>query len=242
MCRGRQLAVLRFLLLLSIILPVMHASVKSHPLPPIDDLIQRLPQLTVCRDSVADAVAAICACHRAGGKILLCGNGGSASDSDHIVGELMKGFQLPRPISPKDAAKLADEYGETGTELGRQLQRGVAAVSLGGQSAVLTAVANDTDPTLIYAQQVYALGRPGDIFLGISTSGSSRNVVAAARVARAFGLTVIALTGERKAPIDSLAHVLIKAPASETYLIQELHLPLYHAVCRAVEQELFGID
>jgi D-sedoheptulose 7-phosphate isomerase len=149
---------------------------------------------------------------------------------------------LSREIPSTDVARLAQACGEIGTELGRRLQRGVAAFSLAGQSALLTAVANDTDPTLIYAQQIYVLGRPGDVLVGISTSGASHNVIAAARVARAFGLTVIALTGERSAPIDSLAHVSIKAPASETYLIQELHLPLYHAICRAVELELFGAD
>jgi D-sedoheptulose 7-phosphate isomerase len=215
---------------------------STRALGPVDDMMRCLPQLEVCRDSLLAAVNVICACYRAGGKVLLCGNGGSASDADHIVGELMKGFQLSREIPSTDATRLAEACGEIGIDLARRLQRGVAALSLGGQSALLTAVANDTDPTLIYAQQIYVLGRPGDVFVGISTSGASRNVVAAARVARAFGLRVIALTGERGAPLDLLADVLIKAPASETYLIQELHLPLYHAICRAVEQELFGCD
>src|SRR5262249_51342305 len=145
----------------------MSSSVTTAPFEAVEDLIDRLPPLAACRESVVAAITSICTCYRNGGKLLLCGNGCSALDSDDIFGELMKGFQLPQEIPSPDLARLTKAFGVTGTELGQRLQRGVAAVSLGGQSALLTAVANDTDPSLIYAQQVYALGRPGDILIGI---------------------------------------------------------------------------
>ena len=182
------------------------------------------------------AVEAICDCHRAGGKVLVCGNGGSAADAEHIVGELVKQFKLPRAISPEHAQLLAP----MDAALSQKLQRGVAAISLVSQSALTSAIANDTDATMIFAQQVYVYGKPGDVVWGISTSGNSKNVVRALEVAKTFGMTTIGFNGANSADMDALCDILLKAPETETYKIQELHLPLYHAICMTVESELFG--
>ena len=182
------------------------------------------------------AVEEICKCHRAGGRVLVCGNGGSAADAEHIVGELAKEFKLPRAIPAPHAQKLA----AIDSLLSEKLQCGVAAISLVSQTSLATAIANDTDATMIFAQQTYVYGRSGDVVWGISTSGNSQNVVRAFQVARAFGMTTIGFTGAREAAMDEFSDVLIKVPETETYKVQELHLPLYHAVCMMVEAELFS--
>ncbi len=175
--------------------------------------------------------------------MLLCGNGGSAADSEHIVGELAKGFRLPRVISHTDADRLRDASGlapDDARALAAQLQRGVAAISLAGHPALASAIGNDTAGHMAFAQQVYVFGRPGDVLLGISTSGNAANVVQALGVARAFGLTTLGLTGSRPARMDALCDLLIKVPATETHTIQEYHLPVYHTICLMVEEQLFG--
>ena len=191
----------------------------------IDALIERIPALAGCADGMSKAVEAICRTHLAGGKILLCGNGGSAADSEHISGELLKGFLLPRHAE--------EGYPEA-------LQRGLCAIPLTSMSAALSAFANDCDPSLVFAQLTYAMGRAGDVFVGLSTSGNSKNVVEAAKVAKKAGLVTIALTGESGGALLDICDVTIRVPAKETYLVQEYHLPVYHAICAEVEARLFG--
>ena len=191
----------------------------------IEKLIERMPALAGCADAMCAAVDAICRAHLAGGKILLCGNGGSAADCEHISGELLKGFLLPRPA----------EEGYPNA-----LQRGLCAIPLTSMSAALSAFANDCDPALVFAQLTYAMGRAGDVFVGLSTSGNSQNVVEAAKVARRAGLVTVALTGESGGVHLDLCDVTIRVPAKETYLVQEYHLPVYHALCAEVEARLFG--
>ena len=191
----------------------------------IENLSKRFPALSATVGDIEAVVEIICRMHRERGKLLLCGNGGSAADCEHISGELLKGFLLRR---------------ENEGEVTSCLQRGVAAIPLPSFSASLSAFANDVEPSLIYAQLVYALGRQGDVWMGLSTSGNSKNVVEAARVARSMGLVTVGLTGESGGELSSLCDVTVRVPASETYLVQEYHLPVYHAICAEVEQRLFG--
>ena len=191
----------------------------------IEKLINRIPALAPLEAEIEGAVTAICEMHRAGGKLLLCGNGGSAADCEHISGELLKGFLQKR--EPRENVPSV-------------LQQGVAAIPLPSLSASLSAFANDVEPSLVYAQLTYALGRPGDVFMGISTSGNSKNVVEAAEVARRLGLVTIALTGASGGKLADICHVTIRVPENETYLVQELHLPVYHVICAEVEERLFG--
>jgi hypothetical protein len=206
---------------------------------PFDELIGRYPCLAACRDDIAAAGEALIAGFEAGGKLLVCGNGGSCADAEHIVGELMKGFLKKRPLPAREReAMQAACPSLPGTVLNR-LQGALPAVALTGSPALSTAFANDVDPALIFAQQVYGLGRPGDVFLGISTSGNAANVLAAAQTAKALGLTVLALTGRDGGRLKECADVAIVAPETETYRIQELHLPVYHALCAAAEAHFF---
>lgn len=191
----------------------------------IEMLIERMPVLAGCADAMQAAVDAICCIHLGGGKILLCGNGGSAADSEHISGELLKGFLLKRPAE--------EGYPEA-------LQRGLCAIPLTSMSAALSAFANDCEPSLVFAQLVYAMGRKGDLFLGLSTSGNSKNVVEAAKVAKRAGLFTVAMTGEGGGALGEICDAVISVPAKETYLVQEYHLPVYHAICAEVEARLFG--
>ncbi len=206
----------------------------------LDDLATRHPLLASQVEPLARAVEMICAAARGGGLVMTCGNGGSAADSEHIAGELVKGFMLRRELPPAERARFAAAGVPDAADLAGKLQGGVRTVSLTSNGALISAIANDTDPTLIFAQQVYVLGRPGDVLLGLSTSGNSRNVVAALQVARACGLRTIGFTGSAPAAMDAWSDVAIKAPAQVTPAVQELHLPLYHALCVAVEYELFG--
>jgi D-sedoheptulose 7-phosphate isomerase len=207
----------------------------------VDLLLERYPAVADCRLAIVDAIETILESHGRGGKILLCGNGGSAADAEHIVGELAKSFVLPRPIPLADREKLNAVVGSLiGNHLASQLQRGVSAIALSGSSPLATAIANDGDPNMVYAQMTYVHGRPGDVLIGISTSGNSKNVVAALTVARAGDMKTIGLTGSKPCKMDELCDVIVKVPAAETFKIQEFHLPIYHAICLTVEQELFG--
>ena len=206
----------------------------------LDAMLARQPHLNELAISVRRAAVRICECAQRGGKVLLCGNGGSAADSEHIAGELMKSFILPRRISTGDIERLRVSGAANADRLAERLQCGVAAVALGSNAAVSTAIANDTDAALIFAQQVYVLGRPGDVLIGLSTSGNSTNVVYAMEVARAFGIETIGFTGSTPAKLDALSDVLFKAPETETFRIQECHLALYHTLCLMVEESLFG--
>ena len=191
----------------------------------IEKLIERMPELSGCAEAMYKAVEAICRTHLAGGKILLCGNGGSAADCEHISGELLKGFLLPRHAE--------EGYPDA-------LQRGLCAIPLTSMSAALSAFANDCEPALVFAQLTYAMGRAGDVFVGLSTSGNSKNVVEAARVAKTLGLVTVGLTGAKGGLLADICECVIRVPETETYRIQEYHLPVYHAICAEVEALLFG--
>ncbi len=208
----------------------------------LDNLIARYPILTIAKDSITRAYETLADCFAAGGKLLIVGNGGSAADAEHIVGELMKSFCLPRPMSAafREAAESADP--EMGRVLGEGLQQGLPAIALSAHTALGTAWMNDCDPALVFAQQVAGYGRPGDVLLGITTSGNSLNIRYAALAARAAGLKVLSLTGAPGGKIAALSDVCIHVPATETFKVQELHLPVYHCLCLMLEERFFGQD
>ena len=200
-----------------------------------DELYVRYPALQPCAPVIARAHELLTAAYRAGGKVLTCGNGGSASDAEHIVGELMKKFRRPRALPPAVAAKLPPD-------LAARLEGGLPAVSLVSMTSLLTAFANDVAWETAFAQQVLALARPGDVLMVLSTSGNSANCVRAAEVMRAVGGSVIAFTGARHSALAHLADAAIAVPETETYRVQELHLPVYHALCAGVEAALYPSD
>ena len=204
----------------------------------LDTLIKRHPATEICNEAINAAYELLRDTFSGGRKLLICGNGGSCSDSDHIAGELMKGFMKKRPVSPAFRAALA----ATGADpaAADSLQEGLPAIALTAHGALITAVANDNAPAAIFAQQVMALGQPGDVLLALSTSGNSRNVVLAAQVAKARGLATIALTGASGGKLKSVCQVSICVPATLTPDIQELHLPIYHALCRMIEDHFFS--
>ncbi len=206
----------------------------------IQQLIKRYPSLTDCSPAVEQAQAILTECYRTGGKLLVCGNGGSASDALHIVGELMKGFVLPRTVGGEARECLLQCGGEDASYLTANLQGALPAIALGNESALSTAYANDVAPDLAFAQQTWGLGRAGDVLLGISTSGNSRNVLLAAKAARARGMKVLGLTGMGGGKLATLCDACIAVPERETYRVQELHLPIYHALCLALERTFFG--
>lgn len=206
----------------------------------IEELIARYPQLSCCRDQVEEAGRMLIRCFSSGHKLLVCGNGGSCADAEHIVGELMKGFLKKRPLSEEIRNKMKKENPALEDGLLDQLQCGLPAIALTGSPALSTAFANDVNPQLIYAQQVIGLGESGDILLGISTSGNAANVYAAAQVARGLEMKVIGLTGRDGGLLKVCADVCIIVPETETYKIQELHLPVYHALCAAAEAYFFN--
>ena len=175
-----------------------------------------------------------------GKKILLCGNGGSSADADHIAGELMKSFCYRRPIDEAFRRELSAQFPAAGAELAGALEGAIPAIALAGQIASVTAFSNDVDYRYAFAQQVYGLGAPGDVLIAISTSGNSANIVHACRVARVRGLRVIGLTGASGGHMLELCDVALRAPARETHLVQELHLPIYHALCLGLEERMFG--
>jgi D-sedoheptulose 7-phosphate isomerase len=176
---------------------------------------------------------------REGSKILLCGNGGSAADADHITGELVKSFCKKRPVAKNLAEKLPELDPEVGAFLAENLQGGIPAISLTYHNALSTAFANDVDPNLVFAQQCSVYGNAGDVFWGISTSGNAKNVYYAALTAKAVGLKVLGLTGKSGGKLRPLCDVCVCVPRTETYEVQELHLPIYHALCLYVEDELW---
>lgn len=206
----------------------------------IEELIFSYPGLDVCASDIKAAFEVLRDCYRRGGKVLICGNGGSASDAEHIVGELMKGYLLKRPLSDEVRAKLASASPQDGEYLADRLQGALPAISLVSQTSLLSAIANDTAADMVYAQQVYAYGREGDTLLGISTSGNSTNVTRAMQVARAFGIHTIGLTGRTGGKLKPLCDVCIRVPANDTMLVQERHLPIFHVLCAMLEEEFFG--
>ena len=193
----------------------------------------------ILRASIDTAIARLSNSYDAGGKLLICGNGGSAADCEHIVGELMKGFCLPRSLSSADRNRLTETCGDDAKFLGEKLQYGLPALSLVSHSSLITAIANDLDGDMIFAQQVWGIGKAGDVLLTISTSGNSQNVLLAAKVARAKEITVIGLTGGSGGQLATLCDVLINVQSNNVATIQELHLPIYHEICRSIEAHYF---
>ncbi len=193
-------------------------------------LLERYPKLSKCRKEITEALKLMTDTYENGGKILLCGNGGSAADCEHIVGELMKGFIKSRKVEDENIP----EY------LRCHLQGALPAISLPSQSALLSAYVNDAFPLMLYAQLVYGYGRENDLLIAISTSGNSENVVLASRVAKAKGMKVLSLTGEYGGELSAISDVIIKVPEKETYKVQEYHLPVYHWLCLKVEEHFFG--
>lgn len=206
----------------------------------IDTLINRYPNLIVCKDSVIKAYEILEESYSKGGKLLVCGNGGSASDSEHIVGELMKEFKLKRKVYAAQAEIMKTIDLELGTTLAEHLQGALPAITLTAHSSLITAFMNDSEPVLVFAQQVNGYGNPEDVFMGISTSGNSANVLYAAITAKARGLKVIGLTGAKESRLMKFADVCICVPETQTYKIQELHLPVYHCLCLMLEDKFFG--
>ena len=206
----------------------------------IDLLIDRYPKLESCKDDIEKAYLLLEECYQNDGKLLIAGNGGSAADSEHIAGELMKRFKIPRPVPTEFAEKLKEIDAVRGKNLAHNLERGLMAIPLVAHEALSTAYINDVDGIGVFAQQLYGFGRNGDVFLGISTSGNSKNVMSATVVARALGINVIGLTGFKGGELASIADVAIRVPEDETYMIQELHLPVYHCLCLMIEDRFFG--
>ncbi len=192
-------------------------------------LYERYPVLQACKADVERALELLVDTYRRGGKVLVCGNGGSAADSEHIVGELMKGFKLSRPVTDERIPEA----------LRAGLQGALPAISLPSQTAILSAFINDVSPEMMYAQLVYGYGKEGDVLLALSTSGNSVNVVKAVEVANCLGMKTIALTGAAESKLSALCTVTVRVPETETYKVQELHLPVYHYLCAETEKELF---
>lgn len=206
----------------------------------IDFLMTRYPVLETCKDDIIESYLIMEECYAHSGKLLIAGNGGSAADSEHIAGELMKRFKTPRPVSAEFARKLIEVDSERGAMLAHNLECGLMAIPLVAHEALTTAYINDVDGLGVFAQQLFGYGREGDVFLGISTSGNSRNVLNATVVARASGIKVIGLTGGDGGELAQVADVTVKVPERETYMIQELHLPVYHCWCLMLENKFFG--
>lgn len=205
----------------------------------LEELTSRYPVLEAVKGDVLAAYEILRDCYAGGGKLMIAGNGGSCADSEHIVGELMKGFVKPRRVSEEFARALAQADPERGPELAAKLQGGLPAIALTGHNGLTTAFANDVDSSMAFAQQLNGYGRKGDVFLGISTSGNSANVLYAMAVAKAKGIRTIALTGRDGGAMGRSADVAVIVPETETYMIQELHLPVYHALCLMLEEHFF---
>lgn len=206
----------------------------------LDELVARYPALHQIREDIFRAYEILERCFAAGGKLLIGGNGGSCADAEHMVGELMKGFVKHRPLEDKLKERLRAEDEEQGAVLAEALQEGLPAIALNGHPGLSTAFANDVNGDMIYAQQVCGYGREGDVFLGISTSGNAKNIDYAVTVARAKSMAVIGLTGKDGGRLGRRADVAVIVPEKETFKIQELHLPIYHALCLMLEEHFFA--
>ena len=204
-----------------------------------NELLRRYPALEYCKEEIKKAAEVIIDCYERGGKVMLCGNGGSCADCEHIVGELMKGFLKLRPVSDDQKAQMTENCPTIDKEMLGKLQCGLPAISLPHVSALNSAFCNDVDPALIYAQSLFALGKKGDVLIGLSTSGNAKNVNAAAEVAKALGITVIGMTGAKGGKLYENSDICIRVPENETFKIQELHLPVYHYLCAEVEEHFF---
>lgn len=210
-----------------------------EPMKYLSELMERYPALLSVRADIEEAYRLLEACYEEGGKLLIAGNGGSCADAEHIVGELMKGFVKRRPVLEEFERQLINADPTGGKELAAKLQGGLPAIALTGHSGLSTAFLNDVDGELIYAQQTYGYGKEGDVLLGISTSGNAKNIMYAMTTAKALGMKTIGLTGKDGGLLKKAAHVAIVVPEQETYKIQELHLPVYHALCLMLEERFF---
>ena len=217
----------------------MVKDLKAETKKRIDSFFKAQSELRGMKESVLLSVSAIAGVFADGKKLLLCGNGGSCADCDHIAGELLKGFLKRRPVPDTLKEKLSVVYGEEGARIAVSLQQGLPAISLCTHSAAISAFANDVDPEYVFAQQVLAYGREGDILLAISTSGNAKNVNAAVKTAKAMGLYTIALTGSVGGQLARNADLVLSAPSAETNRIQEYHVMIYHLLCASVEEEIF---
>lgn len=218
----------------------MYGDMNTDTQMALAELLERYPVLRDCSEDIVKAYEILFECFKGDGFLFTCGNGGSAADADHIVGELLKGFVLKRPLSEEDKNKL-NSFGEPeGAELAQKLQMGFRAMSLMSQTAIFTAAGNDLGGDMGPAQQLNALGRKGDVLFGISTSGNAKNIALACQVAKLRGMKIIGLTGYKGGRLASLADVCIKVPAGETFVVQELHLPVYHALCIMIEKSFFN--
>ena len=205
----------------------------------LNELIERYPALDYIKDDISAAADALIDCFESGSKLLICGNGGSCADSEHIVGELMKGFLKKRPLSAEQRSSMKSLCPDIKEEWLDSLQGGLPAIPLTAFTALNTAFCNDVDPELIYAQSIVGLAKLGDAVICISTSGNSKNVCAAATVAKSLGLTVIGLTGKGGGRLHDICDICICVPETETFKVQELHLPVYHYLCAKTEQHFF---
>ncbi len=206
----------------------------------IEQLVERYPELAVCVIDIEEAYRALKRTYEGGGKVLICGNGGSAADSEHIVGELMKSYRLERPVQHWVRSKLLEAFPAQGEYLADHLQGALPALSLVSQTSLLTAFANDVAPDMVFAQQVYGYGHPGDAVIGISTSGHSANVVNAMRVGKALGLATIGISGNDGGELQRVCDVTINVPCAATADIQERHLAIYHLLCAMLEEDFFS--
>lgn len=214
---------------------------KERTIQFIHEFFQRHEELIPLREDILQAGQMLIEAFEGGNQVLMCGNGGSCADCDHIAGEFLKGFLLKRPV-PQEIRKVFEEkYGAEGAEIAGKLQQGLPAISLNTHSAAISAFANDVDPELVYAQQVLAYGKPGDVLIGISTSGNATNVAAAVMTANSIGVHTIGLTGKDGGKLAKLADLALIMPQMETYRIQEDHLAVYHLLCAMAEYELFDM-
>lgn len=214
--------------------------IDEKTLSHLNILVDRYPALEEVKGDLLRAYEVMADCYANDGKLLIAGNGGSAADAEHIVGELMKGFEKPRKIKKEYAEKLIAVNAELGAALAENLQVAMPAIALDGHQALTTAYMNDCEPLLCFAQQVNGYGQMGDVFLGISTSGNSKNVLYAATVAKAKDMKVVGLTGAKKSRLEEIADICVKVPQTQTYMIQEYHLPIYHCWCLMLEECFFG--
>ena len=208
----------------------------------LQEMLNRYNILTPLANKIEESARLIINSYRNGGKVLVCGNGGSCSDSDHIVGELMKSFEGYRPLDEDLKLRMQEVSPERGAFLSGKLQQGLPAISLTAHNALITAVSNDLDGEVIFAQQVTGYGNAGDVLIGLSSSGNSQDVLDAMIVAKAKGLKTIGLTGATGGKMKAFCDVLINVPEKRTAYVQELHLPVYHAICMMVESEMFKVS
>lgn len=205
----------------------------------LERLIDNAPELKSSLGDIKEAISILIACYENGNKVMICGNGGSAADAEHIVGELMKGFILKRPISNEHKKMLQKHFPQDAVYLASRLQAALPALSLVSQTSLSSAYANDVEPGMVFAQQVYGYAKKGDVLIGLSTSGSSKNILAAVKVAKSFNVRTVCFTGKSGGALKSISDVCIRVPSEETYRIQEYHLMTYHAICAIIEAEFF---